>query len=309
MRLLVTGGRGMVGSNVREALSGSAHRLLAPPREELDLIDLSCVKEYLASHKIDMIIHAAGKIGGIKANIANMEGFLFDNLLVGLNLVEAAKCVGVERMINLGSSCMYPRARVEPLSEDMILDGEPEPTNEGYALAKIVVQRLCGYVSEKHGLQYKTLIPCNLYGKWDKFDPQHSHMIPGVIRRLHEAKENGTECVEIWGDGTARREFMYAGDLADCLVRAIEDFENLPAVMNVGLGFDCTINEYYEVISAVVGYKGEFEHDFSKPVGMRRKLLDVSRQKDWGWQSETPLKDGVEKTYEFFVQEYLRSPA
>jgi len=198
---------------------------------------------------------------------------------------------------------MYPRNASNPLVEEQILQGELEPTNEGYALAKISVAKLCEYISrEDDGLQYKTLIPCNLYGRWDKFDPRHSHLVPSVIHKLHTAKTAGTETVDIWGDGTARREFMYAGDLADCIWRAVFDYKNVPSRMNVGLGHDYTIDEYYEIAAEIVGYRGQFGHDLSKPAGMQRKLLDVSRQLAWGWKAKTNLREGLHATYRYYCE-------
>jgi len=198
---------------------------------------------------------------------------------------------------------MYPRNHNEPLSEELVLKGELEPTNEGYALAKVVTARLCEYITRKDAsIQYKTLIPCNLYGRHDKFDPSHSHLIPAIIHKVHQAKLSGVDQVEIWGAGTARREFMYAGDLADVLVRAVKEFDTLPAMMNVGLGHDFSINEYYQAAADVLGYRGEFIHDLTKPVGMARKLVNVERQQAWGWSAQYTLRSGIEKTYEFYLK-------
>jgi GDP-L-fucose synthase len=265
------------------------------------------VQAYLHQYKPDMVIHAAGKVGGIQANMREPVGFLLENLDMGRNIVWASRQAGVKQLLNLGSSCMYPRNHNEPLREEMVLKGELEPTNEGYALAKVVTARLCEYIArEDASFQYKTLIPCNLYGRHDKFDPKHSHLIPAIIHKVHQAKQDGLDSVEIWGDGTARREFMYSGDLADALMRAIKEFESLPAMMNIGLGHDYTINEYYQAAADVMGYKGEFAHDLSKPVGMARKLVSVERQQAWGWQAKNELRSGIEKTYEYYLRELLQ---
>jgi GDP-L-fucose synthase len=193
------------------------------------------------------------------------------------------------------------------LVEELVLKGELEPTNEGYALAKVVTSRLCEYITrEDQSFQYKTLIPCNLYGRHDKFDPAHSHLVPAIIHKVHQARQSGQSSVEIWGDGTARREFMYAGDLADAMVRCIKEFDSLPALMNVGLGYDYTINEYYQAAADVMGYTGNFVHDTNKPVGMARKLVDVKRQKTWGWSAQSDLRAGIEKTYDFYLKEFLQ---
>ena len=201
---------------------------------------------------------------------------------------------------------MYPREATNPLNEELILKGELEPTNEGYAIAKITTTRLCEYINRENGeFQYKTVIPCNLYGKYDKFDPKNSHMLPAVIRKIHEAKINNQEVLDIWGDGEARREFMYAEDLADFVYYAIENFEKMPQNINVGLGHDYTINEYYKVVADVIGYKGKFIHDLSKPVGMKQKLIDDSKLQEFGWKYKTSLQDGIKKTYEYYLNEVL----
>ena len=302
-KILLTGGGGMVGRNLLDHPSIDEFNVLAPRSIELNLCDFSAVHAYLLEHKPDMVIHAAGKVGGIQANMREPVGFLMENLDMGRNIVWAARQVGIKRLINLGSSCMYPRNHNEPWCEEMVLKGELEPTNEGYALAKVVTARLCEYIMrEDSNFQYKTLIPCNLYGYHDKFDPIHSHLIPAIIHKVYQAKQAGQTSVEIWGDGTARREFMYAGDLADAMVRAIKEFDSLPALMNVGLGYDYTINEYYQAAADVMSYAGGFSHDLSKPVGMARKLVSVERQKSWGWAAKSSLRVGIENTYSFYLR-------
>lgn len=302
-RLLLTGGSGMVGRNLLEHPAIDEFELLAPRSSELDLLDYGVVQEYLLRHRPDMVIHAAGKVGGIQANMREPVGFLMDNLDMGRNIVRAAHQAGIRRLLNLGSSCMYPRNSAEPLREDMVLKGELEPTNEGYALAKVVTARLCEYlVRENPDFQYKTLIPSNLYGRHDNFDPAHSHLVPAIIHKIHTAKRAGLDSVEIWGDGTARREFMYAGDLADCLVEAVRRFDTLPPTMNVGLGKDVTINEYYAIAAEVIGYAGKFHHDLSRPVGMLRKLVSVEKSLAWGWRANTELREGLRKTYDYYLQ-------
>jgi len=294
----------MVGRNVLEHSGIDDFEVLAPRSSELDLRDFNAVQTYLEIHKPNMVIHAAGKVGGIQANMREPVGFLLDNLDMGRNIVWAAHQAGIRRLINLGSSCMYPRNHSEPLKEEMVLKGELEPTNEGYALAKVVTARLCEYIMrEDASYQYKTLIPCNIYGRYDKFDPAHSHLVPAIIHKVHQAKQSGQQSVEIWGDGTARREFMYAGDLADAILRAISIFDTLPPYMNVGLGRDYTINEYYQAAAEVMGYTGRFVRDLSKPVGMARKLVCVERQEAWGWSARHELREGIEKTYDYYLKE------
>lgn len=295
----------MVGKNILEHPAAAKHEFHAPDIPELDLFDFPAVKSAIEKIRPEMIIHAAGRVGGIQANMAQPVAFLLENLDMGRNLIWAAKNCGVKKLINLGSSCMYPRNAPNPLTEEMILQGELEPTNEGYALAKVVVSRLCSYIArESPDFRYKTLVPCNLYGRWDKFAPEHSHLIPAVIQKLHMARLNGDKTVEIWGDGKARREFMYAGDIADCIHRAITEFDSMPGLMNVGLGADYSVEDYYRIVAEAVGYKGAFTRNPAKPAGMSRKLVDVSRMKAWGWRPSTSLKDGIAAAYGFYKTNY-----
>jgi GDP-L-fucose synthase len=306
IKVLLTGGSGMVGRNLLEHSAIGGFHLLAPSSAELDLRDFFAVQAYLHKHEPDVVIHAAGKVGGIQANMREPVSFLLDNLDMGRNIVWASRQAGIRRLLNLGSSCMYPRNHNEPLREEMVLMGEIEPTNEGYALAKVMTARLCEYLMrEDASYQYKTLIPCNIYGRHDKFDPAQSHLIPAIIHKLHQAKQSAQQTVEIWGDGTARREFMYAGDLADAIVRAIREFDSLPNIMNVGLGYDYTISEYYETAANVMGYTGKFVYNLHRPVGMARKLVDVARQQAWGWSSICNLRAGIERTYEYYLKDSL----
>jgi GDP-L-fucose synthase len=306
-RILLTGGGGMVGRNLLDHPGMGKFEVLAPRSTELNLLDFAAVQAYVLAHKPDLIVHAAGKVGGIQANMREPVGFLMDNLDMGRNIVWAARQAGIRRLINLGSSCMYPRNHSDALHEGMVLKGELEPTNEGYALAKVVTARLCDYIRrEDSSFEYKTLIPCNLYGHHDKFDPAHSHLVPAIIHKVHQARQSGLSAVEIWGDGTARREFMYAGDLADALVRAVTHFDTLPDYMNIGLGHDYTINDYYQAAATVMGYTGGFVHDTSKPVGMARKLVSIERQRAWGWSASHDLHSGIEKTYQYYLKEYAR---
>lgn len=303
-RILLTGGSGMVGRNLLEAAEQAGMPLLAPSSAELDLRDTDAVDAYFAENDIDLVIHAAGRVGGIQANMAQPVAFLSDNLAMGQNVILGALKAGVPELLNLASTCIYPRDAKNPLREEMILKGELEPTNEGYALAKIAALRLCEYIMREHtDLNYKSLVPCNLYGFHDSFAPEKSHLVPAVIRKVHEAKEKGETQVEIWGDGTARREFMFAADLADAILRAADDMKGLPGVMNVGLGEDHSINEYYMAVAKVVGWDGNFTHDLTKPVGMKQKLCAIDRQKQWGWTAPTSLEDGLRQTYAHFLQQ------
>ena len=304
MKILLTGSRGMVGNNIAKHSLAQNHEILTPTSAELNLLDSESVQNYIGTNKPDMVIHAAGIVGGIQANMAEPVRFLVDNMQMGLNILTASKTHKVKRFMNLSSSCMYPRDAQNPLSEGLILKGELEPTNEGYAIAKVASTRLCEYINrEDESFLYKTVIPCNLYGKYDKFDPEHSHMIPAVIRKINDAKNNNLESIDIWGDGLARREFMYAADFADFVYYAIDNFETMPQNINVGLGHDYTINEYYQKIADVIGYQGEFTHELSRPTGMQQKLIDDTRLKKFGWQYQTPLEQGIQKTYDYFLNE------
>lgn len=303
MRLLITGSTGMVGRNLLENLDLPEFDILNPIRKELNLLDYSSVNEYIKNNKPDFIVHAAGKVGGIQANIANPVSFLIENMDMGRNIILAAKSNSVKNFINLSSSCMYPRYAKNPLSEEMILKGELEPTNEGYAIAKIMSTRLCEYVNlEDNTLNYKTIIPCNLFGRHDNFDAKNSHMLPAVVKKIHEAKINNQSFVEIWGDGTARREFMYAGDLADFIIYAIKNFSEMPQNINVGLGYDYSIYEYYQVIAKEIGYTGNFKYDLTKPVGMKQKLIDNKKLNRFGWRPKTSMEDGIKNTYKFYLE-------
>lgn len=306
LKILITGSRGMVGRNIAEYQKFKNCTLLRPTRKELDLLNRESVDNYLRNNNPDLIIHCAGVVGGIHANIENPVKFLVENTQMGLNIIMSAYELGIKKFINMSSSCMYPRNAKNPLSEELILKGELEPTNEGYAIAKTTTTRLCEYINKEDStFKYKTIIPCNLYGKYDKFDPKHSHMLPAVIKKIHESKINGDKKLDIWGDGMARREFMYVEDLADFTYFAIMNFDKMPQNINVGLGIDYTINEYYEMIASVIGYKGKFMHDMSKPVGMKQKLIDDTKLQEFNWKHKTSLKNGIKKTYEYYLEKVL----
>lgn len=301
-RLLLTGGSGMVGRNVREAALRTDITLIAPSSAELNLLDACATLAFIEAERPDIIVHAAGRVGGIHANIAAPVAFLTDNWDMGRNLLMAARTAGVPRLLNLGSSCMYPADSPDALTEEQILSGPLEPTNEGYALAKSSIARLCTFIGREDGrFTYKTLVPSNLYGPHDSFDPARSHLVPAIIHKLHLAKTRGDGNVEIWGTGEARREFLYAGDLADAILMAIDTFDALPDLLNIGTGADFTVNEHYRIAAEVIGYTGTFSHDLSKPAGMKRKLLDVSRARQWGFVASTSLRDGIASTYQHYL--------
>lgn len=300
----------MVGRNILEHPMADRYEILAPSSRELDITNAADTQLYINEAKPDVIIHAAGRVGGIQANIAHPVDFLVINTDIGRNVILGAYKAGVPQLINLASSCMYPRNAPNPLSEDLVLQGELEPTNEGYALAKIFSTRLCEYINKESqkksssSVRYKTLIPCNLFGRHDKFEPEHSHLIPAIIHKVHSAKVNSLAEVDIWGDGTARREFMYAGDLAGAVLQAVQDFEKIPDLINIGLGHDHSINEYYSAAASVIGWQGEFVHDLTKPVGMKQKLVSTTRQSVWGWSPKTSLEEGIRLAYRYYLEEY-----
>ena len=302
--ILLTGGSGMVGSNIVNHNFSQNYTILSPTSSDLNLLNYKDIEDYIAFNKPELVIHAAGIVGGIKANINYPVKFLVNNMQMGLNILMASKTQKIKKFINLSSSCMYPRNAKNPLSEDLLLKGELEPTNEGYALAKVTSTRLCEYITkEDSSFLYKTVIPCNLYGKYDDFNYESSHMIPGVIRKIYDAKNKNLEFVNIWGDGLARREFMYAADIADFIYYAVENFNKMPQNINVGLGLDYSIIEYYKIIADVIGYKGKFNHDMSKPTGMKKKLIDIKRLNKFGWSHRTSLELGIKKTYDYFLNE------
>lgn len=301
MNILLTGGSGMVGKNILENSKKYKYNFLSPSSKEMDLLDYDSVFDFIKKNKPDFIIHAAGKVGGIEANMSEPVNFLVDNMDMGRNIIMAAKNNSIKYLMNLSSSCMYPRNAENPLSEDLILKGELEPTNEGYAIAKIMATKLCEYImNEDINKNYKTVIPCNLYGKYDKFDIKKSHMIPAVIRKIYEANKSDFNEVYIWGDGLARREFMYVEDLVDFIFFAIPNFKFMPQNINVGLGKDYSINEYYKCIADVIGFDGNFVHDLTKPIGMKQKVVDNTKLKNFGWSPKTSLNQGLRKTFEYY---------
>ena len=293
----------MVGRNILEHESISDFEMLTPTRTEFNLFDYECVSNYLEINCPDYIVHAAGLVGGIQANINHPVDFLVKNFEMGKILLLASRDKGINRVLNLGSSCMYPIDAINPIREESILQGPLEPTNEGYALAKVAVAKLCSYINKENEMcNYKTLIPCNLYGRYDKFDERYSHMIPAVIKKIHEAKIAGEKSVSIWGNGKARREFMYAADFADFIFYAVKNYDKIPQDLNVGLGYDYTINEYYQTIAKIIGYEGAFSHNLSMPIGMKQKLVDNCGLKKIGWEPKFSLEKGIQKVYEYYME-------
>lgn len=307
MKILITGASGMVGKNILENENSKKYQFLKPSSSELNLCDKKQVFKYIEENHPDLIIHCAGYVGGIQANMREPVKFLSLNMEIGMNILLGAEKYNVDKVINLSSSCMYPKDYPGLLEEELILSGPLEPTNEGYALAKISVMKLGEYINrEKSREIVKTIIPCNLYGRWDKFGEHNSHMVPAIIRKIDKANLTNEKSVEIWGTGNARREFMYAGDLADFIYFVIINWEKIPNLINVGLGYDYSVNDYYKEVAIALGYQGSFYHDTSKPEGMKQKLVSVKKANELGWNAKTSLKDGIKKTFEFYIEQGLR---
>jgi GDP-L-fucose synthase len=308
-RILVTGHRGMVGSALLRRLQAGGYRnLLTRSRQELDLLDQRAVHEFLASVQPNYIFMAAARVGGIQANDTYRADFLYQNLVMEANVIHGAHHAGVQRLMFLGSSCIYPRDCPQPIREEYLLTGPLEPTNEPYAIAKIAGIKLCESYNRQHGRQYASVMPTNLYGENDNYDLATSHVLPALIRKAHEAKLRGDAEYVVWGSGTPRREFLYVDDLADACVHLMERGYDGPLV-NIGTGSDVTIRELAETVMEVVGYRGRIEYDDTKPDGTPRKLLDVSRAEALGWTARTKLRDGIRKAYESAPFRHATAPA
>ena len=300
MKVYVAGHNGLVGSAiVRNA--PEKYQVITVDRKSLDLLDKAAVARYLKENKPDVVILAAAKVGGISANSTHQKDFLLKNLEIQDSVIDSAANLGIPKLIFLGSSCIYPKLAPQPITEKSLLTGPLEPTNEGYALAKIAGIRLCKAVSDETGLNYFSLMPTNLYGPNDNYDLQSSHVPAALMRRFHEAKESNAPVVEIWGTGTPRREFMHSDDMASATWHML----NVGApgeLINVGTGEDITIREFASTMAKIVGYQGEISFDTSKPDGTPRKLLDVSRINSLGWRAKIELEDGLSQTYSWFKQ-------
>ena len=300
-RIFVAGHRGLVGSAiVRRLQSAGCDRLLLAGRSELDLRSRDAVEAYFSANKPEVVFLAAAKVGGIHANNSYPAQFLFDNLQIQDNVIDAAYRHGAKKLTFLGSSCIYPKLAPQPIREDYLLTGPLEPTNEWYAIAKIAGVKLCQAYRREYGFNAISLMPTNLYGPGDNFDLANSHVLPALMRKFHEAKGNGEPQVVMWGSGTPRREFLHVDDLADAVVHLTETYQG-EDIVNIGTGEDISIRELAELMRAVIGYQGEIVNDTSKPDGTPRKLLDVSRLHALGWQAKIPLRQGIEETYRWFL--------
>lgn len=304
MKVLITGAAGMLGRALAEAWRelGRNEELVGITRVDVDLRDATAVSSAIARIAPDVIVHTAARVGGISANIAAPAEFLSDNLRMDTSVIGAALNSGVEDLVYLGSSCMYPRDYRQPLVETDILQAPLEPTNEGYAIAKIAGAKLCAYTSREYGVNYRVIIPSNLYGPHDHFGSPASHLVAAALHKAHLAKQFGDEAIEVWGDGTARREFTYVGDLATWIAARIGHLKNWPEMMNVGLGKDYSVREFYEAALRAVGYQAELRFDPSKPAGMLQKLMDSSLAKVHGWDPCTDIDQGMVRTYAAYLK-------
>ncbi|WP_192034453.1 GDP-L-fucose synthase [Halomonas sp. YLGW01] len=308
--IFVAGHRGMVGSAIVRRLEALGYRnILTAGRDELDLTDQAQVNAYFERHAIDQVYLAAAKVGGIQANNSYPADFIYQNLIIEANLVHAAHQAGVQKLLFLGSSCIYPKLAEQPMREEALLTGTLEPTNEPYAIAKITGIKLCESYNRQYGRDYRSVMPTNLYGPHDNFHPENSHVIPALLRRFHEAKQQGDDEVVVWGSGTPMREFLHVDDMAAASVHVMEldqatyEANTSPMLshINVGTGVDCTIRELAETVKSVTGFEGKLTFDASKPDGTPRKLMDVSRLKALGWQATISLEDGLQDAYQWFL--------
>lgn len=296
-KIYVAGHNGMVGSAICRLLRKKGfENILVKTSKELDLRNQALVKEFISSEKPEIVIVAAAKVGGILANSQYKADFLYDNLMIETNLIHAAQSVGVEKLLFLGSSCIYPKMSPQPIKEEYLLTGALEPTNDAYAIAKITGIKLCDAYREQFNVNYISAMPTNLYGPNDNYDLKNSHVLPAMLRKFHEAKLEGKDFVTLWGDGSPKREFLHVDDLAEACYFLLENY-NEPGPINVGTGKDLSIKELALMIKDIVDFNGEIKWDTSKPNGTPRKLLDISKIEELGWSPKIGLKEGIEKVY------------
>ena len=314
--IFVAGHRGMVGSAIIRRLQAVGYRnILTACREQLNLIDQAAVQRFFSTNKIDQVYLAAAKVGGIHANNAFPADFIYENLIIEANIIQAAHQTDVNKLLFLGSSCIYPKHAEQPMKEEALLIGALEPTNEPYAVAKIAGIKLCESYNRQHARDYRSVMPTNLYGPNDNYHPENSHVIPALLRRFHEAVQRRDEEVVIWGSGNPMREFLHVDDMAAASVHVMEldsasyqtNTQPMLSHINVGTGVDCTIRELAETVAKVTGFSGQLKFDATKPDGTPRKLMDVSRLKALGWQSSISLEDGLRNAYCWYVENIEQS--
>jgi GDP-L-fucose synthase len=300
--VFVAGHRGMVGGALLRRLAQEDVRFLTAGRSEVDLRDQAAVNRWFADKRPQAVFLAAAKVGGIVANDTLRGEFIYDNVMIATNVIHAAHVNGAEKLMFLGSSCIYPKLAPQPLREDSVLTGPLEPTNEPYAIAKIAGIKMAEAYRRQYGSDFISVMPTNLYGPGDNYHPEYSHVVAALIRRFHEAKIAGAANVVVWGTGTPRREFLYVDDMADACVHLMKTYSD-EELVNIGTGEDISIAEFARVVAATVGYTGSISFDTSKPDGTPRKLLDVSRLAGLGWRARTPLQDGIKLAYQAFLNE------
>ena len=297
--VLVTGASGMLGQHLVPMLENKGHRVLAPSREDVDLTDADVTRSYIQSTTIDAVVHCAAYVAGIASSRASKHHSFDANVSMGMNLIRSCLDNGITTLLNVGSATVYPSEAPQPLSESSLGQGAFEGPIEGYALSKYVVYRACAMANEQHNVSYKTVLPCNLFGPYDNFSLETGHMLPAILHRMHQAKEQNNSPIVIWGDGSAKREFLYAPDLADFICFALDNFESLPEVMNVGSGVEVSVNEMHQHMAKITGYTGELKHDFDKPVGRLRRYLNLHHQQRLGWSPKTPFEEALAITYDY----------
>ena len=306
-KIYVAGHRGMVGSAIVRALRAQGYdNIITRTHAELDLTDQRAVAEFFAAERPEYVFLAAAKVGGIVANSEHLADFMYENMMLEMNVIHSAWQNGCRKLEFLGSSCIYPRLAPQPMPESCLLTSSLEPTNEAYALAKISGLKYCEYLNRQYGTDYISVMPTNLYGPNDNYHPRHSHVLPALIRRFHEAREQGLDEVVCWGDGSPLREFLYVDDLADLCVFLMNNYSGDETV-NAGTGKEITIKELAELVARTVGYEGRIVWDTTKPNGTPRKLLDVSKATRLGWTAKTPLTEGIRLSYEDFLHNPLRA--
>lgn len=303
-KIYVAGHQGMVGSAiVRVLLKEGYKNLILRSRKELNLFNQSAVNAFFQKEKPDYVIVAAARVGGIAANMENPAEFLYENLEIQNNVIWHAHMHGVKKLLFLGSSCIYPRESAQPMKEEYLMDGKPEPTNEGYSIAKIAGIKLCEKIYSQYNQHFLSCMPTNIYGERDNFDPDSSHVIPALMRRMHSAKITGKNSVVVWGSGNTRREFLYVDDLANAIVFLMRHYNNAQFV-NIGTGEDVSIKGLAFAIKRIVGFEGELIFDTTKPDGMPKKLLDVNKIHTLGWHHKVSIDEGLRKTYKWFIENY-----
>jgi GDP-L-fucose synthase len=306
-KIYISGHSGMLGKTMHQFLKLKGYtNIIVQNSSDLDLRDQKKVNEFFKREKPEYVFHFAAKVGGIMANINNPAEFFYDNVMISSNVINAAHKYGVKKLLNLGSSCIYPVKCKQPMKEEYLMTGPLEPTNEGYALAKIIALKLCETYNKQYGTNFISLMPCNIYGINDHFDLQNSHVLSALVKKFVDAKHRDEKQVLLWGRGIARREFIYSEDVAEACYYFMQNFDakDLPPFVNIGTGKDVTIKELAQLIADAVGFKGAIKYDTSKPDGMLRKLLNIDKAKSFGWKPKIDLKEGIKKTINYYVKNY-----